>query len=380
MYSSGRAASPRRHVGSGDNTFDIEFVTIGNPGNPADTTGYPNPGGSVDYMYKISKYEISRDMVTKAEGNLGITLDPMDFVTGGPRSDMPATGVSWNEWARFVNWLNTSQGHQAAYKFGTQPGDVGYTANSNILLWNVSDPGFNAANPFRNSLAHYFLPSVGEWYKAAYYDPNANDGAGGYWNFPTGSDTEPTPVASGTAAGTAVYLQSLRQGPADITLAGGLSPYGVMGLGGIVHEWVETNIDLTNDNSASMRGLRGGDWPNGSGLLAASYRYNSLPENEADDIGLHVASVAEFGPPGCVAAILDDLINDGSQLCSGDLMFSNFQCHTTGDVPPADRINVTPIEDEEGDYMLFKVPSWTYLRQLGQMPSSNMKSPLAKGT
>jgi hypothetical protein len=33
--------------GSGDNTFDIEFVTIGNPGNAADTTGNPNPAGSV---------------------------------------------------------------------------------------------------------------------------------------------------------------------------------------------------------------------------------------------------------------------------------------------------------------------------------------------
>ena len=33
--------------GSGVNTFGIEFVTIGNPGNTADTTGSPNPAGSV---------------------------------------------------------------------------------------------------------------------------------------------------------------------------------------------------------------------------------------------------------------------------------------------------------------------------------------------
>jgi formylglycine-generating enzyme required for sulfatase activity len=33
--------------GSGASTFDIDFVTIGNPGNPADTTGSPNPAGSV---------------------------------------------------------------------------------------------------------------------------------------------------------------------------------------------------------------------------------------------------------------------------------------------------------------------------------------------
>ena len=36
-------------VGSGANAFDIEFVTIANPGNPADTTGDPNPDGSVAY-------------------------------------------------------------------------------------------------------------------------------------------------------------------------------------------------------------------------------------------------------------------------------------------------------------------------------------------
>ena len=31
--------------GSGSNAFDIDFVTIGNPGNAADTTGDPNPAG-----------------------------------------------------------------------------------------------------------------------------------------------------------------------------------------------------------------------------------------------------------------------------------------------------------------------------------------------
>ena len=56
----------RNTFGSGDNVFDIEFVTIGNPGNPADTTGNPNPAGAVDYVYRIGKYEISRDMVEKA--------------------------------------------------------------------------------------------------------------------------------------------------------------------------------------------------------------------------------------------------------------------------------------------------------------------------
>ena len=52
--------------GSGANTFDIEFVTIGNPGNAADTTGNPNPAGSVPYTYRMGKFEISEQMIDKA--------------------------------------------------------------------------------------------------------------------------------------------------------------------------------------------------------------------------------------------------------------------------------------------------------------------------
>ena len=189
---------------------------------------------------------------------LGLTLSPMAFVTGGPRPAMPATAVSWNEAARFTNWLNASQGFPAAYKFSTQPGEPGYNANADINLWVTGDAGFDASNPFRNSQAHYFLPSVDEWYKAAFFDPNR--GAGGYWDYPTGSDAAPTPVASGTAPGTAVNDQTLEQGPADITLAGGLSPYGTMAQGGNVAEWQETEWDLVNDTVSAVRGVRGAVW------------------------------------------------------------------------------------------------------------------------
>ena len=114
-------------------------------------------------------------------------------------------------------------------------------------MWASGDAGFNAANPFRNSQAHYFLPSLDEWYKAAYYDPTN----GVYYDFPTGSDSLPTAVAGGTAAGTTVIDQPIDNGPADITLAGGLSPYGTMGQGGNVLEWQETEFDLVNDSSTA---------------------------------------------------------------------------------------------------------------------------------
>ena len=61
--------------GSGTNSFEIEFVTIGQPENPPDTTGDPNPAGAVPYEYRIGKYEISEQMIDKANvvGGLGLT-------------------------------------------------------------------------------------------------------------------------------------------------------------------------------------------------------------------------------------------------------------------------------------------------------------------
>jgi formylglycine-generating enzyme required for sulfatase activity len=239
----------------------------------------------------MGKFEVSRDMIAKANapvasggGNLGITLRDMTLL-GGNVPSHPANGVSWNEAARFVNWLNTSQGYTPAYKFIRQPGDDQYIANQNVELWVSGDAGYNAANPFRNILAHYFLPSVDEWYKAAYYDP-AN---GVYYDYPAGSIT-PTPVPSGTTSGTAVYRQ-FTQGPADITLAGGLSPYGTMGQGGNVAEWEETEFNLLNHNGSDYRGVRGGDWRDSGPSLAAWERKSVSPGNEPTEVGFRVASV-----------------------------------------------------------------------------------------
>jgi formylglycine-generating enzyme required for sulfatase activity len=265
--------------GNGLNVFNIEFVPIGDPNNPDDTTGFPNPAGKVEYAYRIGKYEISRDVVSLAnnEGGLSITLDSMSTITGGPRDEMPATGITWFEAATFVNWLNTSTGHTPAYNFN------GIT----FAIWEPGDVGYNPANRFRNSESFYFLPSVDEWYKAAYYDPIN----GVYYDYPTGSDTAPTAVASGTSADKAVYKQVIAQGPADITLAGALSPYGTMAQGGNAVEWQETEIDLVNDSISSDRGLRGGDWSFFSNFVTASSHLFADPAAESSFIGFRVASV-----------------------------------------------------------------------------------------
>ena len=172
----------------GGNQFTMNFVDIGNAGNADDTTGRPNPAGAVGYAYGLGKYEVSEDMITKF--NASQTLQITKTLRG---TNKPATSVSWNEAARFTNWLNTSTGGSAAYKFTTSG------VNDNIALWGSGDAGYDASNPYRNSLATYVLPSMDEWYKAAYYNPTTST----YFDFPNGSNTAPTAVSSGTADGTA---------------------------------------------------------------------------------------------------------------------------------------------------------------------------------
>ena len=248
---------------------------IGNPNNAADTTGNPNPVGSVSYMYNLGKYEVSRDMITKANtaGSLGISLQDMS-----PRGamyngmDRPATGITWYEAAKYVNWLNTSTGGTAAYKFD---------GSGSFQLWSVGDAGYNANNLFRNSLAKYVIASRDEWYKGAYGSPS-----GTWYDYATGSDLKPTAVASGTAANTAVY--NGQSGPADITSAGGLSAYGTMGQTGNVYEWNETAYDGINNTAGENRDLVGGVWMQ-SVNLDSSFRTGTIVYT----YGFRVAMVPE---------------------------------------------------------------------------------------
>jgi formylglycine-generating enzyme required for sulfatase activity len=259
--------------GTGASAFTIEFVDIGNPGNPDDTTGNPNPAGKVDYGYRIAQFEISEDMVNRANA-----LGGLDITHNNRGANQPATSISWLEAAKFVNWLNTSTGHTPAYKFD---------GGGSFQLWQSADTGYDPDNLYRNSLAYYFLPSMDEWYKAAYYDPIGDL----YYDYPTGSNSAPTPVAGGTSAGTAVYGQATGTSPADITFAGGLSPYGTMGQGGNVYEWEETALDLVNDAPSDSRGLRGGRWIASAGSLSASSRISGNPSTEGSTVGFRVASV-----------------------------------------------------------------------------------------
>ena len=260
--------------GGTTNEFTIDFVNIGNTGNAADTTTY----GAVPYEYRASIYEISQDAITKA------TASGMANVTAGPwTGNQPAATITWYEAAAFVNFLNTNSGKTAAY-------DLTFSSGSwSMALWS-SEQAWTAGgtNLYRNKDAFYFLPSENEWYKAAYYNAAGTN----YFLYPTGSDTAPTAVASGTNAGSAVY-DGIASVPAISGSAGGLSPYATMGQGGNVWEWNESAFDGSNSSSSGDRAIRGGSWGSSGGSLRSSGRVYDVPSFEFFFIGFRVASVPE---------------------------------------------------------------------------------------
>jgi len=272
--------------GSGSNSFEISFVQISQTNNatdPASGSRY----GAVPYEYRTSINEISQNMITKA------TASGLANVTAGAwtNQNQPAANINWYEAAAFVNFLNTNSGKTAAYNLSWSGTAWSMTLQSSSNAWTLG-----GTNLYRNKDAYYFLPSENEWYKAAYYNPAGSN----YFLYPTASSSVPTPVASGTGgtnAGTAVFFLGgsgiTNTAPAVVTAAGGRSPYGTMGQGGNVRDWIETAADGLNNSPTELRSMLGGFWGDEAFVLSSTNRYSRDPLGENNWLGFRVASVPE---------------------------------------------------------------------------------------
>ena len=255
------------------NEFTVDFVSISQTNNTADTTGY----GAVPYNYRAGTYEISQLQITKAT-QIGMA----NVSAGAWTGSQPAANISWYEAAAFVNFLNTNSGKTAAYILSWSGTAWSMTLQSSNA-WTLG-----GTNLYRNKDTFYFLPSDNEWYKAAYYNAAGTN----YFLYPTASSKAPTAVASGTNALSAVYNLAASV-PAMVDIAGGLSPYGTMGQGGNVVEMMESAFARTNSSPSELRGFRGGFWDSSEPNLRSSVRDGGGPTLEDSVIGFRVASVAE---------------------------------------------------------------------------------------
>ena len=249
--------------------INIDFVTIGNPGNPGDTrTDYPDSAepygcGAVGHEYQLGKYEITNgqwdafvSLAGAPTGNPSAAYDGSVYWTG---DNIPTNSVSWYEAAQFCNYLTSGDKSEGAYLFSgdnTNPGDfLDIDRDAAVSAYGIA----------------YVIPTEDEWYKAAYYTGS------GYSTYANGTDVAPIEDVDSN------YDYETGCQP-WIVGTGTEEQNGMFDMMGNVYEWNETLTDL-------KRGLRGGSYYGGS--FRSSSRGSSTPNNESINVGFRVASVPE---------------------------------------------------------------------------------------
>ena len=291
----------------------FDWATIGNPGNAHDIHG--DGYGGVDYTYRISKTEVTNAQYveflnavassdpnnlynpsmgsntrggivrTGSSGNFSYAVKSPALGQGIGGSaynyeDKPVNYVSFFDAMRFTNWLHNGQGN----------------ANTEIGSYSIVD----GSSETRSANSQFWIPSEDEWYKAAYFDPNANV----YHNFATGTDSNPdnnTPPSDtgnsanifrfsngGYATGNASYPLT------DVaSYSFSDSSYGTYDQTGNVNEMVES----------LPRAIRGGDFFDEFNIDAI-VRGLIPPTHERSFIGFRVASAEILAVPEPSSALM----------------------------------------------------------------------------
>jgi formylglycine-generating enzyme required for sulfatase activity len=247
---------------------DPETVPVGNLNNVPDDTGY----GFVPYHYSIGKYEVTNaeyceflNAVNKNTGDdmrwrwqmgkVSITRTgargSYQFVIKEGREKYPAALMNWKEAVQFCNWLSNGKGDGSIktgpYRFVDEWGEV-----------TIKIPDHAALAKGTNMV--WVLASEDEWYKAAYYDPAKDDGAGGYWPYPSPGNDPPKGNFS------TEHVMKVGNFPESV------SAYGTLDQGGNLWEF---NESLKNDRCC----VRGGSYwyQDGPRQMSAKHRDPNKP-------------------------------------------------------------------------------------------------------
>jgi uncharacterized protein YjbI with pentapeptide repeats/formylglycine-generating enzyme required for sulfatase activity len=330
-------------------------VPVGNAGNPPDQN-YAGQGqfGAVPYGYRIAIHEVTNaeyalflnfkvsisydpfapfpsprfsdprallheSMLYDARGGLTAVVPNgclFNCNPGGPppppqppphfearlnQGDKPVKFVSWYDALRYVNWLNNGQSfgstETGAYTLGPL-GAAGIPIDPNAIT--------------RNPGATWVLPNEDEWYKAAYYQPEADGGdSDGYWLSPTRSNVTSATLATANSTGnisnpganvmneSGASWYGLTGNVTTVGSAGPLSAsyYGTFDQGGNVQEWLESM-------GPGGRIVRGGSWDGDNNIgFRADQRTILTATYESADVGFRVAQLVLIVPEPATFAL-----------------------------------------------------------------------------
>lgn len=257
------------------------------------------------YDYAISKHEITNAEYTEflnavanetdywalynpAMAGIAFPLVPVGFerlyeVVPG-YANPPVDHVSIYDAFHFANWLQGGQLSGAAGVVSTEDGAY--------LM------AFRRAPIPRKLEALFFVPNTDEWYKAAYYDPTANGGAGGYFEYPTATDTPPNcalPSANPNTANCESVVSAFTEAGA---YPGSSSPYGTFDQGGNAWEWTE-ELD-----TGLFRVIRGGSWFTTASATGASISSSQEAVGESIAVGFRIARLVPEPGHGVLAVMV----------------------------------------------------------------------------
>lgn len=188
--------------------------------------------------------------------------------------------ISWFAAARFANWLHNG---------GTAASDTEDGAYTLAYRRKGVVP--------RNSGARWWIPSLNEWYKAAYYDPT-KQGTNRYWTYPTRSDSLPVAGMPPGSANSANYNSVLPDGRKLTPVGaytGTTSYYGTHDQAGLMWEWSDSSY-ANHDGAPETMGLVGGSWSLGLINISKFGGRDYLPEYNDDDTGFRLATTVGTSP------------------------------------------------------------------------------------
>jgi hypothetical protein len=262
--------------------INMDFVTIGNAGNAADTQVMTNDGGTtgygaVGYNYRIGKYEVTNaqwNTFTAAAGvptgNPSNAYDASAYYTG---AQQPTNNVSWYEAAQFCNYLTSGNKSLGAYQISYY-GKITVDRAAAISAYGTV----------------YVIPTEDEWYKAAYFKPDGS----GYSRYANGLNTMPAADNGWNYYGGSYNI------PWNVG-SGIQEQNGTFDMMGNIREFNEIPFEEYSDNLTPFeeytRVMRGGSFYSGQifdpDYLASSRRQNWLPYTEGETTGFRIVAIPE---------------------------------------------------------------------------------------